>query len=330
MDTERGVYDRKSNKKMSENGKPSPRGEEELKHTKSHKGRYLDILEGMNTYRLKIMMYFFALMGICVVGRMVLFMMFDDVEYDVYYKNRMDMINNEKSILSIIYTMYIYQTTTIGMGLIDFTIQAVCIVTVLTYVEQQRVQQAQKEIQLIVSTTKREDLMNPSNMKRKFIIENHNKINNILGCKNFRVKIMKLEFLKECLTLDYITIALLYAAKSILRLYNIPYFTSLDLLSDSCLVSFINYKNIVYINTRLTERAELNYRRIMSTIVYSIYFTIKLYHLLNVIYIMNNVIVSISCIIFSYLIYLISDRINDIRIINNIRIYIYFILYSQK
>ena len=284
--------------------------------------------ERVNRYLLRLGWYFAGVLAVCAAGRPLLSLAFADGQFADFHKARAAMLAGQQSILHIIFNSYVYQVTSIGMGLVDFVVQAICIVTILTPEDAAKVAHAQKEMQLIMATTSKVELKYPGSAKRKLLIDNYQMITSVMGGKNFRVKIMKLEFLKECFTLNCLAAGLLYLLKIGLR--EEAQIDQLELVLDLCLTSFLLYKNIIYTQVRLGQRPELANRRVFAICIYAVCLAVKLWLLLEAIHIVNNVLQSCSAVLLTALVYFCANKLNDLSVINKVRVMIFMLLYSNK
>ena len=141
---------------------------------------------------------------------------------------------------------------------------------------------------------------------------------------------MKLEFFKECLTLNYVAVGVM---RGVIGLLNTTEFFSqtdkVNLVLEHCFVCFLLYKNLVYMLTRLGPRKELAYRLAFGGLFYSAYFCLKACLLLQALHFANDMVHSTVAVLLSAVVYLCAEKINDISLINNVRVTLYLVLYSK-
>jgi len=284
----------------------------------------------VNPYLRNLIIFFTLVLLFAVICRLLRRHLTSKHELAGFLKSRAEAVSGQQWLLSV-YQMLLYQVSSMFVGLLDFLVQAICIVTIFTEEENARVQEAQRKIQFIISTTKREELQIPTNPSRKQILDQNSILNTIMGTKNFRVKIMKLEFLKECLTLNYVAIGTLYFVKLLIRVGQlVSEVDAFELLLESCLMSFLLYKNLVYILTRIWPRKELQSRLAFGVLFYTPYFLLKAYHLAETIFFVDNLNYSLGAVLSTALVYFIADKINASSVINNARTSLFMVLYSKK
>ena len=94
-------------------------------------------------------------------------------------------------------------------------------------------------------------------------------------------------------------------------------------------MTFINYKNIVYVSHRFKERVELHKRRTLALFLYTLMLVVKAVAFVELAFYANSYTILLASVLLSFLVYKLADRINDFRLVNNIRIYLFLALYSK-
>ena len=278
-----------------------------------------------------LLCFFAVVLVFCAIGRWPLSHVFDKQEFAEFHRSRFALLSRPESMFLSIFNMLLYQISSLCLGLMDFLVQAICIVTVLSPEERDKVIEAQRSIKYIIDNTKREELVVSTNPKRKQVIEHNSVINMIFGTKNFRVKIMKLEFFKECLTLNYIAIATLYFVKVILRIGDlVQQVDKLEFVLEHCLSSFLLYKNLVYLFARVWPRKELLGKLAWAILLYLAYFLPKVALLAQAIFYADDFSHSAGAVLLTALVYFCADKINAFSLINSARITLFMVLYSKK
>jgi hypothetical protein len=282
-------------------------------------------------YLRNLIIYFAAVLALAALPRQLLSRIFLSREISSFLKSRAEILSSQQSVFHSVYYLLLYEISSVFLGFLDFLVQAICIVTVLSDEEAAKVQEAQTKFQYIASTTKRDELMIPNSLKRKELIDHNLTLNAILGPKNFRVKIMKLEFLKECLTLNFVAIGVLYFVKIVVRVSEfVQEVAALELLLENCLLSFLLYKNLVYLMTRVWPRKELHLRLVVALLFYVPYFVLKAAYLAQTIYYADNFRLSAGAVLLTAMVYFGADKINASSLVNNARTTLFMVFYSKK
>lgn len=232
---------------------------------------------------------------------------------------------------SILYSNY-YYTPVYLTGIVDFIVLVFFIKVILTKEETLQVATLQMEMSRIVRSVPKQTLEAKGNPFREQLILRNTILNKILGNKHFRLKITRLEFLKEVLTLNYALILVLFLSKRVIDIMfgHHAKVQAVVMTLEACVAAFMHFKTIVYVGHRLKDRPEYSIRRLLALFIYGIFFLSKLSLLFSVWHSMNEYQLFVMVTFVSYVVYRVADRINDFGAINNIRIFLYFVALDSK
>lgn len=272
--------------------------------------------------------YFVAMLGIGFLLGLIYGS--EEDKFDGFLKHRIKVMEEASGFFkSLMYTNYFFFPTYLVAGF-DFIVLSLCITVVLTDEQRLQVTSTQTAISAIIRTVPREELADPKHPMRSQLAEKNSSISKLLGTKHFSVKIIRLEFLKEGFTLNLVIYFVSVLFKRVL-LANLSINQSkAEALIDAVLMSFIQYKNIVYLNHRLGNKPELRARKNAAILLYGVLLFFKATILFSLFSRGIGITYVWSCIGTSYLLYMIADKINDSGLVNNIRIFIFMLAFSPR
>jgi len=312
----------------------SSKSDEPIPPVKSHALKRKFRIGRYTWYQHSLMGYFpaVAALGIIIISLTALTVggrIQAEERWSDHLKMRKDEISQPTSFLSQVWSVFYRQNNSLIMAALDFLVLTICIRMLLSEYEQNLVKDVQMEISEIIEKVPRTELVKANHPARELIGEKNALLNRIIGNKHFKIKIMKLEFMKECLTLNYIIFGTAFALKTLIRPMKLPSFPQIELILDFCLMTFINYKNIVYVSHRFKERVELHKRRTLALFLYTLMLVVKAVAFVELAFYANSYTILLASVLLSFLVYKLADRINDFRLVNNIRIYLFLALYSK-
>lgn len=292
-------------------------------------------LAGGNTwYRKAMLKFFIAILVLSFVLGLEVFGLVDknDNNLEEFFKvKNMRFKSAESFWQSMIYSNY-YYTPAYIVGILDFFVAAALIQVVLSDYDNKKVALLQMEMSQIVQTVPKQLLTTPGSPFREQLILRNTELNKILGSQHFRLKITRLEYLKECLTINYAILLVLFFTKRIvdLVLHNHPKLLAVCTVLEAIMAVFIHFKNIVYVRYRLRERTELRTRRLIAMCMYGSFFLFKASLLFSVWQSLGEWPLFTLCSLAGFLMYRVADKLNDLALINNVRVYVFMILFATK
>ena len=95
-------------------------------------------------------------------------------------------------------------------------------------------------------------------------------------------------------------------------------------------MAFVCYKNVVYLNQRLSDRPELSLRKWTINMIYLALLLVKTVALLELHLYSSTLSDSLIAISAAWLLYSISDKLNDSKSLNTIRVFAFLAIFTNK
>lgn len=299
------------------------------KSTLSQMKRNLRTYIGLKTWYTTTMLYFFCAVALISTIMSVVSGPAED-KFDDFIGMRNRHMGDAKGFFKHIFYSNFFFAPSYLPAIIDLFVVSFCITVLLSDAQKQRIATCNSEISAILRSVPREQLVTAGHPMRNIIAQKNSSMSKILGNKHFVVKMMRVEYLKECFTLNIILYFAAFLVKRVFLSYMQADYTKLESLLDAILMLFIQFKNIVYVNHRLGMVPEFFMRRQAATLIYSVLLFFKLcviYHIFT-----SGISQAFvwSCAALSYLIYRLADKINDIRVVNNVRIFVFMVAFASR
>ena len=152
-----------------------------------------------------------------------------------------------------------------------------------------------------------------------------------MSYKAFRIRIIKLEFLRECLSLNAVCLFMSYICKHLFMVAFPDTSTErIELKMDFILMAFVCYKNVVYLNQRLSDRPELSARKWAINLVYLALLLIKTVALLELHLYSSSSFDSFVSVSAAWLLYMVSDKLNDSASLNTVRVFAFLAIFTNN
>ena len=135
--------------------------------------------------------------------------------YQDYLLLKKDIIdqNTAKGYWMTIWNFIYYRNAVILIALIDLVAIFLVITVRYSKPEKQTIFACRQSIQKIIDTVPRGSLQQPQNPDRIALGELNSTLSKVMSYKAFRIRIIKLEFLRECLSLNVICLLMSYLCK---------------------------------------------------------------------------------------------------------------------
>lgn len=238
---------------------------------------------------------------------------------------------SQSGTLAFLYNYLTYRNTVVIITIINLFVMLVVMKIRLSSNERYNVNQAQKEIQVIVSSMPRQQLMDPKNPSRILVGEKYSILNKILGTKVFMTRMVRLEFFREVFTLDIIHLMLAFVTKIVfLSEASESLSNQAEAMIDFGIMSFICYKNMIYVYRRLIDKPDMGLRMGLGILIYLGLFVIKIIALQEVFAYTASLTVGLASIATGCVLYLVSDNLNDMKFVNNIRVFAFLAMFQKR
>lgn len=303
----------------------SSKKKDNFKQLKRKFGKYV----GLKTWYTRTMLYFFLGMIVISMTLSILKGVPED-KFEEYIGMRNKYMGEATGFFRhLFYTNFFFSPSYLP-ALIDLLVVSFCITVLLNENQKQRIAACNAEISTILRSVPREQLVLPGHPMRNVIMEKNASMSKILGNKHFVVKMMRVEYLKECFTLNLILYFTAFIVKRVYQVLMADEFSKFESLIDALTMAFLQFKNIVYVNHRLGNVSEFYVRSQAAILLYLVLMFFKLcvlYHLftsgVSLTYVWGTILLS-------YVIYRAADKINDLKQINNIRIFIFMVAFASR
>lgn len=283
------------------------------------------LTQDANWYKLAMGTFFLGVSALMILFKMMLWSVQNSSETgaEVDFSTRKNPSwNNVYSIVGWFINQFYYQANGFFFGGLDLLQIFFGICLVLDDDQKELVQFNSRIIQETVKRVGPAKLRNPLNPDRKEIEQAQSVINKLVGGRRFKIRIMKIEAIKEVFSLDIMTHALFHLFRLLVKFVSpLPtsYNHELDLFFEGILLCFLHYKNIVYYCHRVGQRPELHTNRTVMVFVSFLLFFLRVVCLFEFFMLANNLVLGLTMVVISYLGYRLADFFNDRHLINNIR-----------
>jgi hypothetical protein len=289
------------------------------------KARLLRALtQNLNWYKMSMGGFFIGLAALLVFIRVILWCAQADNQdtAEIDFSKRKYSGYEGNIFLGWIISQFYYQANGFFMGLFDILLIALTMKLVLD--------EEQKEVvtlnhQIIQENLKRfgpARLRDPANEGRKQIEKAQNVINKIVGSRRFKIRIMRIEAIKEVFSLDLVHHVFFHLFRLTVKISSpLPenYTPQLDLFFEGTLLCFLHFKNMVYFGHRIGQRPELSTHRHVAVFVSLTLFLLRIVSLLQFYMMSRNLWLGLTMTAVSYGGYRLADYINDRHRFNSLR-----------
>lgn len=300
---------------------------------KAKENWFLAYLKTMNPYKLKLAYFFVFLLSLLILMRIAMFglrIKFGNQNFEDYEKLRKESLEAKFSVGGYLFNLIYHQNPSFLMLCISLIFMILCYQTVLTDEEKVRVNTYKVELERLAGPVPRSKFSDPNLPERPQFIKLYSALSRVMGEKNFRMNIMRVEFLKEVISLDWVTFMVFNLLVSPFRQSKEEaHFRKITLLVEFILAAFICYKNVVYLDTRLSSQRPSTIMRKAAPIIYLLLFFIKTIHVVVLSVYISNVLFSVLSVVLAFGLFRLADRFNDSRQLNTIRVNLYNVFYHK-
>ena len=277
----------------------------------------------LNWYKLSMVAFFVGTATFMVLLRLMLsFVQTDNTTADIDFSLRKNSAYEGPLFLGWVVTQVYYQANGFLMGMVDLLLIYYGVKLVLDNDQKDIVAASTAFIQDTVKRVGPARLRDPKNESRKEIEKAQGLVNKIVGGRRFKIRIMRIEAIKEVFSLDLVHHVVFHlfrlAVKFLSPLPN-NYSPQLDLFFEGTLLCFLHFKNIVYFTHRIGERPELNSQRLVVVFASLLLLMLRLVSLFEFFLQTRNLSLGLAMVLVSYGGYRVADFINDRHFINSLR-----------
>lgn len=280
----------------------------------------------VNWYKLTMGAFFVIVAVLMGLLRLGLAAVQTDTPADIDFSLRKNLAYEGSLVWGWIVTQVYYQANGFIMGLFDLLLIYFGITLVLDDDQKDVVAASTSFIQDTARRVGVVKLRDPKNEARKEIEKAQSIINKIVGGRRFKIRIMRIEAVKEVLSLDLVHHIIFHFFRLLVKFFSpLPnnYSPQLDLFFEGILLCFLHFKNIVYLAHRIGERPELSKQRKVAVFASLLLLLLRLTSLFEFFLQARDLTLGLAMVCVSYGGYRLADYLNDRHFLNSTRNHIF-------